>query len=30
MSVTGGSISTSGAYTVHHFTGSSAFTITLV
>lgn len=30
MSVTGGSISTSGSYTVHTFTGSSSFTITLV
>jgi len=30
MSVTGGSTSTSGSYTVHTFTGSSAFTITLV
>jgi hypothetical protein len=30
MSVTGGSITTSGAYTVHAFTGSSSFTITLV
>lgn len=30
MSVTGGSKSTSGSYTVHTYTGSSSFTITLV
>jgi hypothetical protein len=30
MSVTGGSKSTNGSYTIHTYTGSSTFTITLV